>query len=140
MASLDTIPYEIDQHLHIDFISLAEGSLFCIASEKPITPKERERLIYAACVIHAQFINAEFLVQIVDNVGSSFIETEKGIYFVHPEKFFQLETDMAFVMSQKTFWDCYVESQIDKSSKPIVDWLQDTFEKEGFLCAVVSTK
>lgn len=51
-----------------------------------------------------------------------------------------IETDQAFVMSQQTFWECYVQEYIESVPKTLADWLKDTFQEKGLLCGVVYTK
>lgn len=78
--------------------------------------------------------------EVLDKVETDFIETEKDIYLIHRKKYFEIEMDQAFVMSQQTFWDCYVQEHIESVPKTLADCLKDTFQEKGLLCGVVCTK
>ena len=136
MNFLETLGYTTDLQLFTEFYTADRLAAFYIASEKLITDTQRQKLVYAAAVLQEQFPNVEFLIEIVDTIEPDFMETEKDVYFVEPEKFFQIEADQAFVMSQQTFLECYLQEHFESVSKTIADWLKDTFREKRFLCAV----
>ena len=140
MEHLEKLGYQTDLYLFIEFCVSDQFLPFYIASEQPITDAQRQKLIYAAAALQEQFQNTEFLIQIVDKIEPDFMETEKDIYFVEPEKFFEIQASHAFVMSQQTFWDCYIQIHTESTPKTIATYLKDTFKEKGFLCAVVHIK